>query len=270
MPSKGRTKHIDDFVPGLVSVVSPVFNSAPYLQGCIQSVLDQTYTQWEMLLVDDASTDGSSQIMKKAAAMDKRIRIFFNQENQGAAHSRNKATEEAKGEYIAFLDSDDLWEPDKLNLQIQQMESTGNPVCFSNYIRIDEQGHELGIRIKAIPELSYQKQLRNNYIGNLTGIYRVSSIGKIMSPAIRKRQDWAVWLEAIRRSSTPALGLDHDLARYRVGQTSISSKKWRLLSHNYRFYREYLHFSGIKSFTYLLIFLWEYFLNRPRWIERYR
>lgn len=270
MPSKERTRHTDQLVSGLVSVITPVYNSAAYLEACVASVQAQTYTDWELLLVDDASSDNSMQLIHSLAAKDARIRYFTNPQNQGAAFSRNLATREAKGEYIAFLDSDDLWEPEKLQLQIDKMQQSGNPVCFGSYIRIDEQDNELGIRIKAIPELTYNKQIRNNYIGNLTGIYNALELDKILAPNIRKRQDWAVWLEAIKRSGQPALGIQQDLARYRVGQASISSKKWKLLGYNFRFYKEFLQFSWLKSAGYTLLFLWEYFVHRPKWIEHYK
>lgn len=269
MPSKEKTRHTDTPVVGLVSVITPVYNSAPYLKDCIQSVMAQTYTNWELLLVDDFSTDSSVDLIKSMARDETRIRFFCNTENQGAAYSRNLATRESNGEFIAFLDSDDVWEPNKLQIQIQQMQSQDNWVCYSNYIRVDERGEEVGIRILAMPELSYQKQIKNNYIGNLTGIYSVAKLDKIMAPDIRKRQDWAVWLEAIKRNGKPALGIDQDLARYRVGQNSISSRKWKLLGYNFQFYRSYLKFSWLKSIRYMGLFLWEYFLVRPRWIERY-
>ena len=270
MPSKEKTRHTDQLVPGLVSVITPVYNSAAYLEACVASVQAQTYTNWELILVDDASTDNSLELVQSLCAGDARIRYYSNDKNQGAAFSRNLATQEAKGEYIAFLDSDDLWEPQKLQLQIDKMQESDNPVCFGSYVRIDGDGNELGIRIKAMPELSYSKQIRNNYIGNLTGIYNAAELDKILAPDIRKRQDWAVWLEAIKRSGQPAVGIQQDLARYRVGQASISSNKWKLLRYNFRFYREYLQFSGLKAMRYTVVFLWEYFVQRPKWIEHYK
>ena len=140
-------------------------------------------------------------------------------------------------------------------------------VSFTNYLHLDEEGKPLGKRILAMPNLSYKKQLLNNYIGNLTGIYNAEKLGKIPSPNIRKRQDWAVWLEAIKRSKKPALGINEDLAYYRVRKGSISANKVKLVKYNYLFYRS-LGFNIIKSGWYLLRFFWEYFMVRPRYIQK--
>ena len=119
-----------------------------------------------------------------------------------------------------------------------------------------------------MPELSYKKQHKNNYIGNLTGIYSTVALGKVHSPAIRKRQDWAVWLEAIKRSGKPAQGLQEDLAFYRVREESISSDKMKLVKYNYRFYKQHLGYSSVKSGWHLLKFFVEYFFVRPQYIQK--
>ena len=120
----------------------------------------------------------------------------------------------------------------------------------------------------ALPSLSYQKQHTNNYIGNLTGIYHARSLGKIFSPNIRKRQDWAVWLEAIKKSGQVAVGIQEDLAFYRVRKGSMSSSKVKLVKYNFQFYRNYLKYSWGKSVVCLLRFFWEYFLVRPKYIKK--
>jgi glycosyltransferase involved in cell wall biosynthesis len=254
----------------LVSIITPLFNAEKYIHETIRSILDQTYSNWEHIVVDDASSDASVVVAKRSFNNDSRFKLIQLENNRGAAYCRNYATEQAQGEYIAFLDSDDLWHPQKLELQIQIMENDLLSVTFTNYLHIDEHGNSLNKRIKAFSTLSYTKQLRNNYIGNLTGIYKASELGKIFAPNIRKRQDWAVWLEAIKRNNAPAVGIQEDLASYRVRQDSISSNKFDLLKYNFNFYRVHLGYSWLKSLYCLTRFLIEYFLVRPKQIEYYK
>ena len=252
----------------LVSIITPLYNAEDYILSTIESIQSQTYTHWEHIIVNDGSTDSSLQIVEKEAQKDTRIKVVTLSRNSGAAESRNKATEMATGDYIAFLDSDDLWHPEKLQKQLQYMQEKDAAVSYTSYLHIDEEGKPLGKRIKALPELTYQKQHSNNYIGNLTGIYKASEIGKIIAPSIRKRQDWAVWLEAIKKSNRNAVGLQEDLAYYRIRQGSISSNKLNLVKYNFRFYKEYLGYSWLKAAFCLLRFFYEYFFVRTKWIER--
>ena len=260
---KKLTKH-----QALVSIITPLYNAEAYITHTIQSIQNQTYTHWEHIIINDCSTDASLEIVEEFAKNDTRIKVITLSRNSGAAQSRNKATELATGEYIAFLDSDDLWHPEKLEKQLRFMEEKDAAVSYTSYVHINEEGKSLGKRIKALPELSYKKQHSNNYIGNLTGIYKASEIGKIIAPNIRKRQDWAVWLEAIKKSNRTAVGLQEDLAYYRIRQGSISSNKLNLVKYNFRFYKEYLGYSWIKSTSCLLRFFYEYFFMRIKWIEK--
>ena len=252
----------------LVSIITPSYNSEKYISETIQSVINQTYQNWELVIVDDASTDTTVKIIQEFIKQDNRIKLLQNKANKGAAFSRNRATKVAKGDYIAFLDADDLWIPKKLEKQINFMIKYDNAVCYSSYLHIDETGNPLKKRIVALPSLSYKKQLKNNYIGNLTGVYNARKLGKINAPNLRKRQDWAVWLEAIKRNKKPAIGLQEDLALYRVRKNSISAKKIGLVKYNYAFYNKHLGYSKIASGFYLLRFLWEYFLVRPKYIQK--
>lgn len=253
----------------LVSIITPLFNTEKFIARTLESVLNQTYSNWEHIIVDDASVDASTAIVEQQALQDNRIHLIKLYENKGAAFCRNHATEVAKGDYIAFLDSDDLWHPSKLEKQINFMVENDCAVSFTSYLHMDEAGNLLNKRIKALPLLSYEKQHRNNYIGNLTGVYKASQLGKILAPGIRKRQDWAVWLEAIKKSGDPARGLQEDLAYYRVREGSISSNKRNLVSYNFRFYHKHLGYSWLGSVFYLLRFFWEYFLVRPKQIEKF-
>lgn len=268
MLSKEIKKHINDEGSPLISIITPLYNAESFIPETIASIQKQTYTKWEQIIVNDASTDNSLSVAQAIARADERIRIEDLPENKGAAYCRNLATTLARGSYIAFLDSDDLWQAEKLEKQLNFMQQNDCDVSFTSYQHIDENGIRLNKRIRAIPELSYRKQHRNNYIGNLTGMYNAGALGKIESPDIRKRQDWAVWLEAIKRSGKPALGIQEDLSLYRVRQDSMSSNKTKLVKYNYSFYRDHLGYSPIKSAWNLLKFFYEYFLVRPRYIER--
>lgn len=268
MPSEEKKKHINWVDDPLVSIITPLYNAASFISETIQSIQNQSYQNWEHLIVDDASSDTSLTIAERYASSDSRIRILKNAENLGAAACRNKATETATGVYIAFLDADDLWFPEKLEKQLKFMQSKDLAVSYSNYLQIDADGNSLHRRIKALPKLSYAKQLRNNYVGNLTGMYHVAKIGKIVAPELRKRQDWGVWLEAIKRSGKPAEGLNEDLAKYRVHDASMSANKSSLVKYNFNFYRKHLGYSWVRSLILLGQFLWEYFIHRPKSIER--
>lgn len=251
----------------IISIITPVYNSERFLEAAITSVQNQTYSNWQLILIDDASTDSSAKIAKEFYRED--IRIIYEKmpTNQGAAVCRNKAIEMAKGDYIAFLDSDDFWAPDKLEIQLDFMQRKNCDVSFSNYLLIDEDGNSLGRRVIALPSLSYKKQLRNNYIGNLTGMYRTAAIGKVLAPPLRKRQDWGLWLDAIKRSGKPAMGIPVDLAYYRKRRNSMSTNKFKLLKSNFIFYKTYLSCSSIMAIYYMLVFLGEYFLVRPKYIK---
>lgn len=253
----------------LVTIITPLFNAEEFIAQTLVSVKEQTYENWEHIVVDDASTDNSVSVVGEQVKKDGRIQLIALPENKGAAFCRNHATSLATGEFIAFLDSDDLWHPAKLEQQIAFMNEHNCDVSFTNYLHIDANGNTLGKRVRALPRLTYKKQHRNNYIGNLTGMYRTAKLGKILAPGIRKRQDWAVWLDAIKLSGQAALGLQEDLAYYRVRKGSISANKAGLVKYNFQFYRSYLGYSWLGSLGHLLRFFWEYFLIRPKQIERF-
>lgn len=267
MPYEEKKKHINLEGNSLVSIITPLYNAANYISETITSIQKQTYAHWELIIVDDLSTDTSLSLAEAFASTDDRIKVIPSTANRGAAVCRNHATELATGTYIAFLDSDDMWHPQKLEKQLQFMQNNSCDVSYTSYVHMDEVGKPLKKRVIALPSLSYKKQHSNNYVGNLTGIYNASVLGKILAPNIRKRQDWAVWLEAIKRSGKPALGLQEDLAFYRVHPHSMSANKFKLIKHNYNFYRTYAGHSKIASVYYLGLFFWEYFVERPKQIQ---
>ena len=243
-----------------------MFNSEAYISDTINSVLNQTYLNWELLLIDDDSNDKTISIVNEFTAINPNIKLLKNEINLGAAISRNKGIMEATGDYIAFLDADDLWKPDKLEKQLAFMKAQKCDVCFSSYELINEKGELLNKKVKALNMLSYNKLLKSNYVGNLTGLYNVQALGKITSPNLRKRQDWVLWLETIKKSGKPAKGMQESLACYRVRDHSMSSNKFNLLKHNYLVYRKGLGFSTLKSGYYMLIFLREHFFVKSKQI----
>ena len=241
-----------------------MFNSEAFISETINSVVNQTYKNWELILIDDCSNDKTLEILKQFIPQHPNIKFLKNDINLGAAISRNVGIEAAQGKYIAFLDADDLWKPTKLQVQIEFMQTNNCDVCFSSYEQIDEVGIPLNKLTKALPELTYQKYLKSNYIGNLTGIYNAKNLGKITAPNLRKRQDWLVWLSAIKKSGKPAKGIRESLAYYRVRKDSMSSNKINLLKHNYWVYKKGLGFSTLKSIGYMLIFLNEHFFVKSK------
>jgi len=211
----------------LVSIITPVFNSQKYISNTIESVLSQTYLQWEHILVDDCSSDNSAALIKSYVARDPRIKYHCLEKNSGAGIARNKAIELAKGNYIAFLDSDDLWHPEKLDMQLLFMQKNGYHFSFTDYDMINENGQKLSKLMIAKPVLTYKKALFKNPIGCLTAMYDVDFFGKEYMPVIRKRQDYGLWLKLLKK--TDGYGLNECLASYRIGNESISANKIALI-----------------------------------------
>ncbi|WBU90702.1 glycosyltransferase family 2 protein [Cellulophaga omnivescoria] len=232
-----------------VSIVTPVYNSEKFVSDCIQSVQDQTYENWEHILVDDCSSDLSASIIKEFAKTDSRVIYVKLKKNSGAGVSRNKAIELASGSYIAFLDSDDIWHKDKLGRQIEFMVKNKHNFSFSSYDVIDEKGNVLSKSKKVLNHVNYNRALFKNPIGCLTVIYNCDSLGKHYMPSIRKRQDYALWLKLLK--ITDAYGLNLNLASYRIVNNSISSNKLDLLKYEWKIYREEEKLSFIKSSFYL-------------------
>jgi len=246
----------------LVSVIMPAYNSAAFIAEAIQSVLQQTYLNWELLIIDDASADNTIEIIKTFNS-DPRIRYFQNKTNLGAGVSRNVGTKVAHGSYIAFLDADDLWLPFKLKTQLDFIKSKNLEMTFSSYYLIDEFGQALPKKVQALPILTFKKLLKSNYVGNLTGIYNVTKLGKIYSPNLRKRQDWALWLTILKKIESTQ-GILEPLAKYRIRENSISNNKTALLKYNYLIYSEFLRYNKLKSLLKMGVFLKEHFLVKKK------
>ncbi|MCF4100657.1 glycosyltransferase [Gillisia sp. M10.2A] len=251
----------------LVSIIMPAYNSSRFIEQAIQSVLHQTYTNWELLVIDDASRDTTVKIVQECAAASSKIKLLISSENQGAGVARNKGIKAATGTYIAFLDADDLWFPEKLSIQLKFMQERGLQMTFSSYELISESGEKLHKMVEALPLLSYNKLLRSNYVGNLTGIYSVEILGKIYNASIRKRQDWALWLSVLKETGNVE-GITAPLAYYRIRRESISNNKLSLLKHNFNVYYKVLNFGILKSCAYMILFLWEHFMLKSKQLKQ--
>lgn len=207
----------------LVSVITPVHNAEKYLETTLKSVLNQTYKDLEIILVDDASKDSSREIIKKYEKIDNRVKSVLLDSNVGVAKARNEGIKNANGKYIAFLDSDDIWLENKLEIQIKFMQE--NNIAFSHtaYQFMDEEGNKIGKPVRVTESIEYTDLLKQNSIGCLTVVIDRSKVEKIEMPQIR-HEDYATWLSILREGHR-AYGLDEVLALYRKSSNSLSGNK---------------------------------------------
>lgn len=233
-----------------VSIIMPAYNSQAFLKDSIESVLQQTFSDFELIIIDDGSTDTTADIANTYAKTDARILFHTQKKNQGVAVARNRAIEMANGRFIAFLDSDDIWLPDKLERQLHFMGSGNYSLSYTHYAQIDDSGKQTGAYSKPPGRLSYSDLLKSNQIGCLTAIYDSRKLGKIYMPLLRARQDYGLWLKILRKVDY-AYGLNEVLALYRVGYSSVSSSKLKMVEYNWQLFREAERFSRIKSAYYL-------------------
>ncbi|MFE3872319.1 glycosyltransferase family 2 protein [Flavobacterium sp. ZS1P70] len=250
----------------LVSIITPSFNSEKFIAETIRSVQNQTFPNWEMIIVDDCSTDKTVSIAEYIANNDNRVKVYKLDKNSGTGIARNTALEKASGKYISFLDADDLWKPNKLEIQVNFLRNNNLPFTFSYYDCINEQGTELNKRVEAPRNLSYRHLFFCNYVGNLTGIYDVNYLGKIAISSIRKRQDWMLWLTILKKAKT-AQPIPESLAFYRIRENSISASKVNLLKHNFTVYRRFHGFNLVLSLLCMTGFLFTQLLIKPHYIK---
>lgn len=257
-------------VDGLVSIIMPSWNTAKFIAESIQCVIDQTYTNWELLIVDDCSTDNSDDIVKPFL-IDKRIKYFKNENNSGAALSRNKAMREAQGEWIAFLDSDDLWMPEKLEKQIKFMKDYGYVLSYHEYEKIDEEDNPLNIYVSGPDVVNKRKMYNYDYIGQLTMMYSARHFGLIQIKDIKKNNDYAIRLQLYKKEQTKAYLLKENLAQYRVRKKSISHDKLKkkLRSH-YDLFHVCDEKPAIIAFWYACWNLWFGLLKKIRYEKNTR
>lgn len=231
-----------------VSVIMPVYNSKNFLEESVDSVLSQQYDSFELLLIDDGSTDGSRDIIQKLAARDRKVKPVFLRSNHGSAGARNAGIKQAEGHYIAFLDSDDTWLPEKLAIQLPFMQKTGAPVSFTAYRKMDSTGAPGGV-IQVPEKVNYHHLLKTNSIGMLTAVFDREMVGHRLLPEIRLRHDYALWLEILRNGHL-AWGLNQVLANHRIHGGSISRNKTNAARYQWRVYRELESLGRVESAWY--------------------
>lgn len=219
----------------LVSIIMPSYNTANYIGMTIESVLKQTYKNWELLIVDDCSTDNTDEIV--AMYEDERIKYLKNKKNSGAAVSRNKALQNVRGKWIAFLDSDDLWVDTKLEEQIKFMKDNKYSFSYTKYKEVDENGKENGVEVTGPDKITKRRMYRYCWPGCLTVMYDAEIIGKIQIADIKKNNDYAMWLNAIKKADCYLY--NKVLAKYRKRTGSISNHSYlTLIKWHYKLFKE--------------------------------
>ncbi len=240
-------------IENLVSIITPCYNGSKYISETIEAVCSQSYVDWEMLIIDDGSTDDSAEIIKKYVNKDKRIKYIY-QNNTGSAAARNNGIRNASGRYIVLLDADDVWDEDFLTEQLSYMKKK-NAVCVcSAYRMIDNNSQSLSSVTIPKEIITESDMLVRNYIGCLTGVYDSKKYGKIYLREELKsiRDDYAFWLDIIKLEGK-AYGNKKILASYRVLANSTTGNKYKLILKQYKFYRNYLKLGRLKSARNMLI-----------------
>lgn len=233
----------------LVSIIMPAYNAEKFIKESIESVINQSYKNWELLIVDDCSKDLTSKIIENFSLKDKRIKIFQQEKNKGVVKTRNKALKESKGRYVAFLDSDDLWEKKKLEIQIKYMEKNKIYMSYTGYSYISESGKFLK-EIKVPKSLNYKQALKGNQIGCLTVVVDKNYVGNFEMPDL-KHEDYATWLN-ILKNDIVAYGILENLAKYRKVNNSLSSNKLKTISWTWNILRNNQKLNFGISLYYLL------------------
>ncbi|WP_103064182.1 glycosyltransferase family 2 protein [Actinomyces qiguomingii] len=238
--------------PGLVSVIMPAYNSEPFIAQAVRSVQAQTYSKWELIVVDDCSTDATAEVVHELSREDSRICCIRLPRNSGAAVARNRAMKRARGQYMAFLDSDDLWHPEKLEKQVRFMRTKSVAFTCTAYQQFTDPGMRRGKVMRSPRRISYRRLLLDCPVGNSTVMYDVSRMGKFEVPDIRKRNDDALWLRMLRQE--PYIwSIPEVLAAYRVRAGSISSNKLDLVTYHWTLYRQIEHLSIARSVFHLIV-----------------
>lgn len=232
----------------LVSIITPSYNCGKYISKTIDSVLNQSYRDFELIIVDDNSHDNSVEVINRYLVQDSRIKLISLEGNSGAAVARNTAIDQAKGRFIAFLDSDDCWAPNKLETQIDFMLKNEYEFTYTAYHKVNDQGDFLS-SVHIPFRISYNQLLKTCVIGCLTAMYDTHKLGKVKFPLIRKRQDFALWLKILKKVPY-AYGLNQDLASYTIRSDSISANKFKAAQYNWYLYRNIEKLSLIKSLYY--------------------
>ncbi len=232
-----------------VSIITPCYNSSKFLKETIQSVLNQTFTDWEWLITEDCSTDDSVQIIQNAN--DSRIKLTLSGKNCGAGHARNLSLEKATGKYITFLDADDFWEPNFLEEMVSFMKNERAELAYSNYARCDENLNPTIADFQADKEVTFDNLLKTCRLSLLSSMYDSERVGIEYFPAGSKREDHVMWLNLLKKIPV-GKPLNKTMAKYRMHSNSISRKKTNIMKDQYLVYKDHMHFSTLKSWYYTM------------------
>ncbi|MCC4212176.1 glycosyltransferase family 2 protein [Leeuwenhoekiella parthenopeia] len=242
----------------LISIVTPCCNSAAYIEATVKSIQNQSITDWELLLVDDGSTDATLEIISKLAEADARISYFKQPENLGPALARNRGIELAQGSYLTFIDADDLWFPRFLERSLEATKD--HAFVFSSYQRLDENLQPYLSDFIVPKRVSYTDILKSNSISCLTAFIDISQLGKKYMPLIKKRQDMGLWLQYLKETGY-AYGIQEPLAVYRIRKGSLSRNKAALLNYQWQFYREFANLNPLQSAYYMACWAYNGFVK---------
>jgi len=237
----------------LVSIIMPLYNCEKFITETIESVISQTYSHWELIVVDDKSIDNSPTIVENFLHKDSRIKLISLDKNSGPTNARNRAIEEAKGRYIAFLDSDDIWLPNKLQYQLAFLNDNNLVLTYSTYETIDEKSEYINTR-HCVPLITYKDMLKTNQIGNLTGIYDVDYFGKVYLENTG-HEDYILWLKLLKEIPYTK-GITQVLAQYRIVGDSISANKFKVLKWQWNVYRKVEKLTVLQSIYYFIFYMY--------------
>lgn len=245
-----------------VSIITPVYNAEPYIRNCIESVISQSYQNWELILVDDCSKDQSIKIINEYIP-DKRIKLYKNQVNQGPTATRNYALDNCSGEYITFLDSDDFWADDKLEKQVRFMQKNNIEMTHGNYYFCDINGNPFK-EIKTDTEITYKELLKENQFKIMTVMLSRELIGDFKFPNI-KHEDFAFFLDCLKRTNKSICYTKYTDSYCRVGKVSVSSNKAKSALWTWKIYRKHEKLGFFKSLYYFINYAYNGFMKHKKY-----
>lgn len=245
----------------LVSVIMPSFNTGHWIEQAISSVCAQTFDNWELLIVDDCSTDDSLEKILTWTHKDSRITVVRSEQKQGPVDARNRALAIAQGRFVAFCDSDDVWLPEKLERQLEMMATNKQGICCTAYHRINEEGATIGGPIIPPSLIGIERLLLTNDIGMSTSLIDMGICGPIQLPNIPRRQDYALWVTLVSRGHF-VVGIPEPLVSYRVRRNSLSSNKCLGAYYHWRVLRDFASLSVVKALPKFICYVWAAFKKR--------
>ncbi|HGO5824633.1 TPA: glycosyltransferase family 2 protein [Mannheimia haemolytica] len=244
-----------------ISIITPVYNAEPYIRDCIESVLSQSYQNWELILVDDCSIDNSVKIINEYT-YDNRIKLYQNRVNKGPTETRNYALDNCSGEYITFLDSDDFWSYDKLGKQVLFMQENNIEMTHGNYYFCDINGNPFK-EIKTATEITYKELLKENQFKIMTVMLSRKLLGTSRFPHI-KHEDFAYFLDCLKRTNKSSCYTEDTDSYCRVGKVSVSSNKIKSALWTWKIYRDHEKLGFFKSLYYFIHYAYNGFMKHKK------